>query len=99
MRHAKMSNAQVWLFCVATVLLFLLISVVGFHFAALSADTVEAATIPQPVEAFTRPIDLGAPYGKVPVSELMQYWITNPPRQSAKAGSATGAPVSNFGGC
>jgi len=99
MRRTKMSNAQIWLFCGGTILFFLAIFVVGFHFAALSADTVEAAAIPQPVESFTQPINLGAPYGKVSVSDLMQYCIANPPRQTGQAGSKLAAPVSNFGGC
>lgn len=96
-RAKKMSNAQIGLFCGGTVVLFLAIIAVGFHFAALPEETVRAAAIPQPVEAFARPIDLGAPYGKVSVPDLMQYWITDPPRQSSV--SQPVAPVSNFGGC
>lgn len=58
---------------------------------------VQAAAIPQPVEAFQEPIDVGAGLGRVPVSTIMEYFVAHPPR--AGAGQGPALPVDHFGGC
>lgn len=84
------------IFCSATLALALALAWVFFPLAALPEATVQAARTPQPAEAMGS-VDLGDGFGSVAVSELMNYYIDNPP-QPASPGTPT-APAVHFGGC
>ncbi len=96
----KMNNAKVLTFCTVTVLGTLALFTLGFRYAAMPESVLQGCELPQSVQAFQKPLDLGGRYGKVSVAELVQYYVANPP-QATTAGAAGGlaAPVSHFGGC
>lgn len=83
------------IFCAVSLALTVAVSVVAFPFAARSRSAVEAAG--KPVDADTlHPIDLGA-FGVQPVSELLHYYLENPPAPAA--GGAAPQKKHRFGGC
>ncbi len=84
------------IFCVGALALSLLVAVVAYPFAAVSADQVARAAKPQPAEALGA-VDVGEGFGEVPVSKLMDYYISNPPAETVSAPAA--APKLHFGGC
>lgn len=88
-------NRESWLFCIGTLAASLAVCAIGFSFAALPQEAVEAARRPAPAEALPD-IDLGGGFGKVPVVELLGYYIENPP---APTGTAAVPAVKRFGGC
>ena len=65
-----------------------------FAFTALPEEAAFAAQTPLAVEDFPD-VDLGDDYGPISVTELMGYYIENPP--AAKFDSA--ARRRHFGGC
>lgn len=74
----------------------LALSAVLFHYAAVPQSVVEKAAHPQAAEEMGS-IDLGAPYGTVPVTDLVSYYVEHPP--AATASGATDSGASHFGGC
>lgn len=92
-----MNNVKVLIFCAVT-LAAALGACVGLARAVMVPEgRVQTAAIPQPVEAFQKPIDVGAGLGHVRVSRLMEYFIAHPPQTGAGQGPVL--PVQHFGGC
>ena len=73
------------LFCIGSLGICLLIAVAAFPFAALSRAQVASANSVVAAEQLGD-MDLGD-FGKVPVSELIAYYMENPPEPVA-AGAA-----------
>ncbi len=84
------------IFCVGALALSLLIAVLAYPLAAMPADQVARAAKPQPAEMLGS-VDVGNGFGQVPVTKLMDYYISNPPATPV-SGPAT-APQIHFGGC
>lgn len=84
------------IFCVGALALSLLVAVVAYPYAAVSADQLALAAKPQPAESLGS-VDVGNGFGEVPVTKLMDYYISNPPAQPVSAPAA--APQIHFGGC
>lgn len=82
-------------FCASAVVLTLLVSALAFPFAARSREDAVASRTPVAAETLGS-IDLG-PFGTVSVSDLVHYYIDNPPAPAAAAGGA--APKQRFQGC
>jgi len=89
-----MNKASI-IFCMGALALSLVVAVLAYPLAALPADKVAQAAKPQPAQALGE-VDVGHGFGSVPVSKLMDYYISNPPK--AAAGPAA-APRLHFGGC
>ncbi len=89
-----MSKVQIMLFCAACLLLGLGGSALLFPYAAMPAAKLQYAHTPQPMESLPD-IDLGSGFGQVPVTELVGYYIENPPKPSG----GTARHVQQFGGC
>ncbi len=87
-----MNKASI-IFCVGALALSLAVATLAYPLAALPADKLAQAAKPRPAEALGE-VDVGRGFGRVPVSKLMDYYISNPP----KAGAAA-APRLHFGGC
>lgn len=84
------------IFCIGALALSLLAAVVAYPYAAISADQLARAATPQPAEALGA-VDIGNGFGSVAVTELMDYYISNPPAEPVSAPAA--APKIHFGGC
>ncbi len=65
------------LFCIASLFGVYLIALVMFPLAAKPKNDIEFASIPQSAELFDD-VDLGD-FGQVPVLDMVQYYIENPP--------------------
>ena len=85
-----------WIFCTAALMASVAIAAIAYPFAAMPTDQYAMASEPQPAETLGL-VDVGNGFGSVPVTELMDYYIANPPAK-ASAGPAA-APVIKFGGC
>ncbi len=72
-----------------------MIAVVAFPYAAMDLSVVTAAATPKPAYEMGA-VDVGSGFGKVEVEELMDYYVENPPIQTANAAAA---PKIRFGGC
>jgi hypothetical protein len=83
-------------FCIAALVATLVVSAVGFHFAALPAERLAAAQVPQPPEALPD-IEVTGGFGPVSVLDLVGFWLENPPE--APAAGAAPPSVRRFGGC
>ena len=83
-------------FCIGALALCLAIAAIAYPYAAIPADKAARAATPQPAENLGS-VDVGRGFGEVPVSTLMEYYISNPPAKSAAAPAA--APQIRFGGC
>lgn len=92
-----MDNSRVLIFCVATLVLTLVVCVVLGRAVMVPEATVESADIPQSVDAFTQPINVGSGLGQVTVDQLMEYFVAHPPQ--SETGGAPALPVQHFGGC
>ncbi len=85
---------EIVIFNLFSLLATLGISAALFSSASVPEETRLSASQPQPVEAFGD-VDLGPDYGEIPVFELVEYYLENPPVKSTAA-----APVQrHFGGC
>ncbi|OBS10496.1 hypothetical protein [Acidihalobacter prosperus] len=93
-----MSNARILIFCTATLLASLGLSIGLTPLASVSPDTLQQAAIPQPLDAFDQPIRVGHRHGEMTVTQLMEYYIEHPPKAVAGVPSTAAAPV-QFGGC
>lgn len=92
-----MMNRESLIFCGVSLLLTLVVSAVGFHFAALPPETVAVAKQPAPPETLPD-VDIGGGFGKVSVIELVGFYMENPPAPKGGSGDASPA-VKRFGGC
>jgi len=81
-------------FCAASLVLSLLVAVVAFPFASLTASQLEASRTVTSAEEMGE-IDLDE-FGKVMVLDLVDYYLENPP--AAAAGEAPVRAV-RFQGC
>ncbi|MBB4302759.1 hypothetical protein GGD81_001795 [Rhodobium orientis] len=84
------------IFCIGAVFAALVLSVVGFQFAAMPKDAVAAANTPVLAEEMGV-VELGDGFGELPASDLMDYYLENPP--VSDAGTSDAAPERRFGGC
>lgn len=91
-------NRESLLFCVAALVAALAVCAVGFQFAALPRDAVDAAKRPAPAETLPD-VDLGGGFGKVSVIDLIGYFIENPPAKASAAGGDAVPAAKRFGGC
>lgn len=91
-------NRESLLFCVAALVAALAVCAVGFRFAALPRDAVDAAQRPAAAEALPD-VDLGGGFGKVSVIDLIGYYIENPPAAANAAGGNAAPAARRFGGC
>ncbi len=73
------------LFCCGSIGVFLLIAAAAFPFAAMSKDQITAANSVVSAEQLGV-MDLGS-FGQVPVTELVSYYMENPPEPAAAAGA------------
>ena len=89
-----MNKASV-IFCFGALALSLVVAVLAYPLAAVPADQAARAAKPQPAEALGS-VDVGHGFGSVPVSKLMDYYISNPPKAAA---SPAAARRLHFGGC
>lgn len=86
---------EIIIFNTLSLLATLGLSVLLFTGAAVPEEKRQAASQPQPMEAFDD-VDLGPDYGEIPVFELVGYYLENPPVKT----SGSAAPVQrHFGGC
>lgn len=81
-------------FCVASLVVSVLIAFVAFPFVAMDGETVAAAATPMPAYEMGE-VDVGNGFGELSVDELMAYYVENPPAVAA----ADAAPEIRFGGC
>jgi hypothetical protein len=89
-----------WIFCIGALVTTVALAALGFRLAALPREAIERSVTP--VRAETLPdIELGGGFGKVPVTELVGYYLDNPPDAStAGQGFVSGRPAPRrFGGC
>ena len=75
------------IFCVLSVVIALAISIFGYPFAVVGTDTLSQWRAPANAEALPD-VNL-AEFGTVTVSELIEYYLENPPaRPTPGAGAA-----------
>ncbi|ODV04239.1 MULTISPECIES: hypothetical protein [unclassified Thiobacillus] len=67
-----------------------------FPYAAVPAATLSKAQTPQPMENMAD-LDLGKDYGTVSVTDLVGYYLENPP--APKSAAAQAEAPHRFGGC
>ncbi len=92
-----MMNRESLIFCTAALVVSVAVCGIGFSLAALPRETVEAAKKPAPAESLSD-IELGGGFGKVPVIDLVGYYIENPPAATNTDGGSVPA-AKRFGGC
>lgn len=83
------------LFCIASLLVSLLLAIVVFPFAALPPERVAAVATPVAAEKIPS-LDLGA-FGEVAIADLLAYYIENPP--APRTEGVVPARTEHFGGC
>ena len=83
------------IFCALSIVLALAISILGYPFAVVGADKFAQWRTPANAEALPD-VNLGE-FGTVSVSELIEYYMENPPAQSVP-GSRSAREV-RFQGC
>jgi hypothetical protein len=91
-----MKTPQILLFCTGSLAASLGLAAVLYPFAAVDRDTIEMSRAPQPMELLPD-VDLGPDFGRLPVVELMGYYIENPPQQTNS--NAPKPERQHFGGC
>lgn len=84
------------IFCSAGVVLAALACSVGYSLAALPPEKLETAKAP--VVPASLPDVVIPGFGTVSVTDLMGYYIDNPPAAPGSSGTAAPA-VQRFGGC
>lgn len=84
------------IFCALSVIAAIVLSVIGYGFAALPDDVVAATRTPQPAAEMGM-VDIGDGFGEVAVSDLLDFYIENPPVKSETASAEP--PERRFGGC
>ncbi len=89
-------NPSSLVFCALSVIATVLVSALGFSIFAMPREAVVAARTPTPAERLGD-IDLGKDFGRVPVVDLVGYYLENPP--AAAPASAASPKARRFGGC
>lgn len=90
-----MTNAQILGFCAACLAAIILLSALIFPHAAMTSEHRTRLNSPQQASSMDA-IDLGRVYGKVPVSTLLDEYLT----KKAEAGpSSSSDALPQFGGC
>jgi hypothetical protein len=95
-----MNTPQIWLFCTGSLAVSLGLAAVIYPYAVVDRETLEMARTPQPMETLPD-VDVGPDFGLLPVTELMGYYIENPPpapNKTSKDG-ASAPRQRHFGGC
>lgn len=87
---------EIVIFWVAALGIALGLLVFLYRYAAVPAETLANARVPQPMESMAD-LNLGKPYGTVSVSDLVGYYIEHPP--APKDGAAPEQSAHGFGGC
>lgn len=87
----KLSHA---IFCIGSLTCMWMIAKLAFPYAAKPASEIEFSSTPQSAELFDD-IDLGE-FGIVPVLDLVDYYIENPPASESSANTET---KTRFQGC
>lgn len=90
-----MSNSQILLFCGISLAISLGLAALLFPQAVMTDEQRVRLDTPQPAESLGE-IDLGGYFGTVKVTELVDYYITNPPDAGA---ATTRIEEDRFGGC
>lgn len=87
-------------FCTLALAASVAAAAIGFRLAALPRDAIERAATPARAETLPD-VELGGGFGKVPVVELVGYYIENPRQVPATGGAPGAAPArpKRFGGC
>ena len=95
-----MNTSQIWLFCSGSLAVSLGLAAVIYPYAVVDGETLEMAQTPQPMEALPD-VDVGPDFGLLPVTELMGYFIENPPQVLNKPpkDGASAPERQHFGGC
>jgi hypothetical protein len=91
-----MNTPQILLFCTGSLAATLGLSAALYPFAVVDRETVEMARTPQAMEVLPD-VDLGPDFGRLPVVELMGYYMENPPQPQDQA--AARPEREHFGGC
>lgn len=91
-----MTKPQIILFCAGSLAVSLGLAAVIYPFAVVDRETLEMARTPQPMEILPD-VDVGQDFGRLPVTELMGYYIENPPE--APKGGTPAPERQHFGGC
>ncbi len=90
-----MSKLQILTFCAAALLLSLGTAVLLYPSAAMSQKEMARAHSAQPMEDLAD-INLGPEFGRVPVTELVGYYIEHPPQPKSVGVLKR---EQHFGGC
>lgn len=91
-------NRESLIFCTVALAVALALCALGYRWAALPRDAVDAAKRPAPAESLPD-VELGGGFGRVSVIDLVGYWLEHPPAPAnASAGEAVPA-AKRFGGC
>ncbi len=91
-----MTKPQMLLFCTGSLAVSLGLAAVIYPFAVVDRETLEMARTPQPMETLPD-VDVGPDFGQLPVTELMGYYIENPPE--APKDTPAAPERQHFGGC
>ncbi len=83
-----------WTFCAGTLAASLVTAAIAYPFTAMPSEQLALAATPQPAELLGA-IDIGHGFGSVQVTDLMDYYISNPPAVA----TALLEPKVRFGGC
>jgi len=90
-----MNSSSLW-FCSGVIVASLLVAAIAFPFASLPSNVLTASHTATPAEEVPD-LDLGE-FGVVSVSDLVTYYIENPPEPISE-GTAAPKRVQHFGGC
>ena len=91
-----MKKLQILIFCGSSLLLSLGVAVLLYPHATIPQKTLEFSKTPQDMENVPD-IDLGNNFGLVSVTELVGYYIDNPPQPATASSGAQ--HEQQFGGC
>lgn len=92
-----MINRVSIVFCTVSLALTAGALVAGFNLAAMPRQTIAPAKTPVPPESLP---DIDMPgFGKVSVTDMMGYYIENPPIAATAGDGATTSSAKRFGGC
>jgi hypothetical protein len=91
-----MKTPQILLFCSGSLAATLALAAALYPFAVVDPETFERSRAPQAMEVLPD-IDLGPDFGRLPVVELMGYYMENPPQPARR--EDTRPTQQHFGGC
>ena len=85
------------IFCSSALTISLIVLLLIFPFAKLSPEEIKHMNTPQNIENFDLNINMGDDYGFLPVVELMDHYMENPP--TTNNNTLLKIPERQFGGC